>query len=148
MKRLSLAFLALCATAAWGDTPIYKWVDPQGVTHYSTVPHSTTAQAISIANHGTLPNSTTAPAAATTPAPAAGTGAGLSSDDLALTTPTPGDSTACKMGRERLSKYLHADTLYSEDAQGKRQTLSDTDRQKALDDARSYVKQNCGSGGS
>src|SRR5690348_1648717 len=105
MKTI-IAAIALClAGAAWGDTPIYKWVDAQGVTHYSTVPHDSNAKPIDIVNSGTLPNPSTAAA------PASATAA-----DAGLVMPTPADSPACKAGRDRLFKYLHADSLYQVDS--------------------------------
>lgn len=135
-----IAAIALClAGAAWGDTPIYKWVDSQGVTHYSTVPHDSNAKPIDIVNTGTLPSASTAPAPSSATARAAA--------DISLVMPTPADSLDCKAGRDRLFKYLHADSLYQVDANGHKQKLSAEDVQKALDDARDYVRQACSSGG-
>jgi len=139
MKTI-IAAIALClASAAWGDTPIYKWVDAQGVTHYSTVPHDSNAKPIDIVNTGTLPSASTAaaPSSATDRAAA----------DTALVMPTPADSLDCKAARDRLFKYLHADSLYQTDAGGHRQKLSAEDMQKALDDTRNYVRQVCSPGG-
>jgi len=129
------------ASAAWGDTPIYKWVDPQGVVHYSTVPHSDDAKPLNIVNTGSLPNPSTAPlpASAGAPAPA--------SADATLVMPTPADSPACKSGRDRLFKYLHADHLYVLDDKGQKQQMSKDDQDKALNEARDYVRQACGPGG-
>ena len=139
MKTIIAAIALSLAGAAWGDTPIYKWVDTQGVTHYSTVPHDDNAKPIAIVNTGSLPNPSTAaaPAGATDSAAA----------DAALVTPTPADSPACKAGRDRLFKYLHADSLYQVDSSGQKQKLSAEDMQKALDDARGYVRQACSPGG-
>lgn len=135
-----IAAIALClAGAAWGDTPIYKWVDAQGVTHYSTVPHDSNAKPIGIVNSSTLPNPSTAAA----PSSATNTAAA----DATLVMPTPADSPACKAGRDRLFKYLHADSLYQMDSNGQKQQLSVQDMQKALDDAREYVRQACSPGG-
>jgi hypothetical protein len=125
------------ASAAWGDTPIYKWVDPQGVVHYSTVPHSDDAKPLNIVNTGSLPNPSTAPLPAN---------AGASAD-ATLVMPTPADSPACKAGRDRLFKYLHADTLYQMDAKGQKQQMSKEDQDKALNEARDYVRQACAPGG-
>ena len=139
MKTI-IAAIALClASAAWGDTPIYKWVDAQGVTHYSTVPHDSDAKPIGIVNKGSLPAPGTAPAAASA--------TGASSADTTLVTPTPADSPACKAGRDRLFKYLHADSLYQVDSNGQKQKLSASEMQKALDESRDYVREACGPGG-
>jgi hypothetical protein len=135
---LSLGSLLLSA-AAWGDTPIYKWVDAQGQVHHSTVPHSDDAKQLNISNKSTLPNASTAPSAASAVAAA-------SSDDTALVTPTPMDSPACKAGRDRLFRYMHADTLYTVDSGGQKQQLSVADMQKALNEARDYVRQACAPG--
>lgn len=142
IKILLGVFLGACvAAAAWGDTPIYKWVDTQGVVHYSTVPHDDKAQPTNIINKGTLPGATTAPAAASA------NGAGAAVDDAKLTQPTSADSALCKSARDTLSKYLHAGQLYQVNNKGEQQPLSAAEQQKALDDARNYVKQACGSGG-
>ena len=130
----------LLAPAAWGDTPIYKWVDAQGQVHYSTVPHSDEDKQLNIANTSTLPNASTAPA------PTTAAGAASASDDTSLVTPTPTDSPACKAGRDRLFRYMHADTLYTVDASGQKSQLSLADMQKALSEARDYVRQACAPG--
>ena len=145
MKRASLIFLAACTTAAWGDTPIYKWVDSQGVPHYSTVPHSSTAAPISIVNRGDLPNASTAPAAATA---AGGDGAYSVPSDATLVAPTDADSPDCKAGRQQLFKYLHSEHLYTLDEKGQKQEISAADQAKVVTQARNYVNQVCGHGGS
>ncbi|HEU5399416.1 MAG TPA: DUF4124 domain-containing protein [Gammaproteobacteria bacterium] len=139
MKIIIAAVALSLAGAAWSDTPIYKWVDAQGVAHYSTVPHDNNAKPIGIVNTGSLPNPSTAPA----PASATKTAAA----DATLVMPTPADSPACKAGRDRLFKYLHADSLYQIDSNGQKQKLSVQDMQKALDEARDYVRQACSPGG-
>jgi|HubBroStandDraft_5_1064220.scaffolds.fasta_scaffold185285_2 hypothetical protein len=134
---LALGMLVM-ASSAWGDTPIYKWVDAQGGVHYSTVPHSDDAKQLSIVNTGTLPNASTAPGAATAASsPAA---------DASLVMPTQADSPACKAGRDRLFKYLHADHLYVLDDKGQKQQMSKDDQDKALNEARDYVRQACAPG--
>ena len=145
MKRVSLIFLAACTTTAWADTPIYKWVDSQGVAHYSTVPHSSTAAPISIVNRGDLPNASTAPAAATA---AGGDSASPAPDDATLMAPTDADSPDCKAGREQLFKYLHSEHLYTLDEKGEKQEISAADQAKVVAQARNYVKQVCRKGGS
>ena len=133
---LAMSMLVM-ASVAWGDTPIYKWVDAQGVVHYSTVPHSDDAKQISIVNTGTLPNASTAPAAVSA------NGASSAKTDATLVTPTPADSPACKAGRDRLFKYMHADHLYTLDDKGQKQQMSKDDQDKALNEARDYVGQTC-----
>jgi len=135
-KILCASLLACaCMSAALADTPIYKWVDDQGQVHYSTVPHSDKAQPLGIQNTAT-------PHAGTDVTPAAST----APSDAALIASKPTDPPACKFGRDRLAKYLQADKLYSTDDKGKQVALSDAAKQKAVDDAREYVKQTCGSG--
>ena len=145
MKAIPLLALAalLSAASAWADTPIYKWVDAQGVVHYSTEPHGDGAQQTKIINSGnSLPNVSTAPL----PASATGAGTAGASDDT-LVAPQPADSPACKAGRSRLSQYLHADNLYQLDDKGQKVLLSGQDKAKALDDARNYVRLACSPGG-
>ena len=129
----------LLATAAWADTPIYKWVDAQGQVHYSTVPHSDSAKPLDIVNKGTLPNASTAPAAASA-------GDSTANADASLVMPAQTDSPACKAGRDRLFKYLHADHLYVLDDKGQKQQMSKEDQDKALNEARDYVRQACSPG--
>jgi hypothetical protein len=134
--------ILLVAGGAWADTPIYKWVDAQGVVHYSTEPHSDDAKQIKIINSGNaLPGASTAPLPTTAAAPASAT------DDAALVIPTQNDSDACKQGRERLFQYLHADTLYQLDAKGDKQALSKDQQAQAVTQARNYVRQACTPGG-
>ena len=145
MKTISALALGavLLAGAAWADSPIYKWVDSQGVVHYSTEPHSDAAKPIGIVNSGnSLPNPSTAPA----PAGVSGASASAAAD-ATLLQPTPADSPACKAGRDRLFKYLHADNLYQLDDKGQKVPLSKEDQAKALDEARNYVRQACSPGG-
>jgi len=143
MRTLVSAFALgglLLAATTWADTPIYKWIDSQGVVHYSTEPHGSDSKPISVVNTGNgLPNPSTAPAAASA--------SGKASADASLVMPQPADSPACKAGRDRLFRYLHADSLYQVDSSGQKQKLSVEDMQKALDEARDYVQQACGPGG-
>ena len=132
--------MLVMASAAWGDTPIYKWVDAQGQVHYSTVPHSDNAKPLDIVNRGTLPNASTAPGAVSA------NGASSASGDATLVMPTPADSPACKAGRDRLFKYMHADHLYTLDDKGQKQQMSKDDQDKALNEARDYVRQACAPG--
>jgi Domain of unknown function (DUF4124) len=142
MKTLFGVILGACvAVTAWGDSPIYKWVDAQGVVHYSTEPHSDNAQPTNIVNKGTLPNASTAPGAASANGP------GAAVDDTKLTQPTSTDSSLCKSARETLSKYLRSGQLYQVDNKGEQQPLSAAEQQKVIDDARGFVKQACGPGG-
>ena len=135
--------MSILAPAAWADTPIYKWVDAQGVAHYSTEPHGDAAKPIDIVNTGNLPS----PSPGTAPAPASASATSSAAADAALVTPTPADSPICKASRIRLSKYMHADVLYQVDDKGQQQKLSVEDTQKALGEARDYVRQACGPGG-
>ena len=128
------------AGAVAADKPVYKWVDDKGQVHYSFEPHSDNAKALSI--------TTSTPATATTPAPTGATAAAQSYvDDATLTHPQPADTPACAAGRDRLFKYLHADSLYSVDDKGNKVNMPAADRAKALNEARDYVRQACGQGG-
>ena len=137
----SLVLLLALSTAgvARANTPIYKWVDEQGKVHYSTEPHSDKAQPLAIQNTAITHAGTDV-----TPVPGASTNA--AGNDAALLQPQAADTLQCKAARDRLSQYLHADTLYSQDDKGNKTPLSDADRQKALDAARASVRQTCGGG--
>ena len=141
--RLLIASLSLvaglCSTGlVLADTPIYKWVDDQGRVHYSTEPHGDKAQQLAIQNQG---NSSSPPAST---APGA---AGAPQNDALLVQPQATDSPACKVGRDQLFKYLHADSLYTKDDKGNKVPLSADDKKKALDQQRAYVTQVCNGGG-
>ncbi len=139
--KILCASLLACAymSAVLADTPIYKWVDDRGQVHYSTVPHSDKAQPIGIQNTAT-------PHAGTGVTPIPGASTDPAANDASLVQPQAADSPECKAGRDRLFKYLHADKLYTTDALGNKTTLSDADKQQALQQARDYVKQACGGG--
>lgn len=131
---------SLLASAAWADSAIYKWVDAQGVVHYSAEPHGDESKTINVVNTGN-----SLPGASTAAAPVSATAAAAA--DAALVMPTPADSLACKAGRDRLFRYMHADSLYKIDSDGQKQQLSVQDMQKTLDQAREYVRQVCTPGG-
>lgn len=136
-----LASLCL-AGRVLADTPIYKWVDEQGRVHYSTEPHGDKAQQLAVQNQGVDPTQ------AATGAPAPSTAASAQQQrDTKLVQAQQSDSPACKAGRDRLAKYLQADKLFKVDDKGNQVPLSADDKQKALDDARAYVDQTCGGGG-
>ena len=142
MRILTAIIVAalLWATAAAADQSVYKWVDDKGQVHYSTEPHSDNAKALNI--------TTSTPATATTRAPTGATAAAKAYvDDATLIHPQPADSPACAAGRDRLFKYLHADTLYSVDDKGNKVSMSKADHDKALDEARDYVRNACSPGG-
>jgi hypothetical protein len=126
----------LAAGVARADTPIYKWVDEQGQVHYSTVPHSDKAQQLSIQNSA-------APHAGTNVTTVPGASTNAAADDTKLVLPQSNDSPECKAARDILFKYMHADRLYKADDQGKKVSLSANEKQKAMEDARAYVKQTC-----
>ncbi len=141
----TVASFIVAATLVWAgvaaaDKPVYKWVDDKGQVHYSSEPHTDNAKALNI--------TTSTPATASTPAPTGATAAAAAYvDDAALIHPQPADSPACAAGRDRLFKYLHADTLYSVDDKGNKVNMSAADRAKALNEAREYVRQACSPGG-
>jgi hypothetical protein len=103
------------------------------------VPHSDKAQQLSIQN-------TSTPHAGTDVTPVPGASTSDSAGDAQLVMPQPADTAACKAGRDRLFKYMHADSLYSVDDKGNKVPLAPADKAKALDEARNYVKQACGGG--
>ena len=139
------ACIIVAAALSWGaaaiaDQSVYKWVDDKGQVHYSTEPHGDNAKALNI--------TTSTPATASTAAPTGATAAAAAYvGDADLTHAQPADSPACAAGRDRLFKYLHADTLYSLDDKGNKVSMSAADKAKALDEARNYVRQACGTGG-
>jgi hypothetical protein len=140
IKTVCATLLALAyMSSALADTPIYKWVDDKGQVHYSTEPHGDQAQQLGIQNTAT-PNAGTA----VTPVPATSTATAAADAQLVL--PQAADSPTCKAGRDRLFKYLHADSLYSVDDKGNKVPLPTDQKQKALDEARAYVTQACGGG--
>ena len=139
IASLSLVAGLCSASLVLADTPIYKWVDDQGRVHYSTEPHGDKAQQLAIQNQG----NSASPPASTAPGAAPAT----PQNDALLVQPQATDSPACKSGRDRLFKYLHADSLYSKDDKGNKIPLSAADKKKALDEARAYVTQACSGGG-
>ncbi len=143
VTALALGTLLL-AGSAWADSAVYKWVDDQGVVHYSTEPHGDNAKQTNIINTG---NSLPTPSTAPFPASAAGAASASDADDAKLQQETPNDSPACKHNRERLTTYLQASSLYQVDAKGQKTALSDEAKAKALAEARNTVRRTCGSDG-
>jgi len=142
IASLGLAAGLCVAGSSLADTPIYKWVDDQGRVHYSTEPHGDKPQQLAIQNQGNNPSP---PATTAAGAPTANQ---QYQSDAQLVQPQSTDSPACKAGRDRLFKYLHADSLYSLDDKGNKVPLPADQKQKALDEARAYASQACNGGGS
>ena len=143
IASLSLAAGLCAAGLALADTPVYKWVDDQGRVHYSTEPHGDKPQQLAIQNQGNNPS----PPASTAPAAVSAGAAQQASADAQLVQAQSTDTATCKAGRDRLAKYLQADTLYRKDDKGNQVPLSADEKQAALVDARAYVTKNCSGGG-
>jgi hypothetical protein len=87
--RLCLGALLWCVAAgALGATTLYKWVDADGVTHYSDTPEPG-AQRVKIANAQTY-KSTPTPANANRPPPSKPSGPAVGYTHLEVTNPADG----------------------------------------------------------
>jgi uncharacterized protein YecE (DUF72 family) len=131
---------------------IYKWVDAQGVTHYTSEPPPNTAKAVALP----LQNATA------TPAPANGAAnpswqdqdsafrarydkkkAEQALKDQQDVQNAAARRQACYVSRNNVLTAERASNLYTLGAQGERVYMSDAEREQALAGARAAVLKNC-----
>lgn len=130
-RVICLLTAVLLAGSALADSPIYKWVDKDGHTHYSTVPHNSKAKPIDVVN------------TAEGMAPAPGTIAGSAAADSEIPAISPKDTPACKQAKQKLGQYMTADELYTKLPDGKQKKLSPQEQSKVVQRARNDVTVAC-----
>lgn len=152
-----LCLCALAGSAAGQEVSasVYKWVDAQGVTHYSDQPPpGSNAEEMATIRYRKAAGSASAPAKAKGKADAGeaqGQGADKGGDAV-----EPGEGSAsekdkllaqrqanCKEARERVSKYDSAQRLYRPGPNGEREYLTDEELDTERANARRAVEQYC-----
>ena len=161
MKRLSAAsrLLVLCIAGSCGslavaqEASVYKWVDSQGVPHFSDQPPANSgAQELAIhynkTDRAALQASQKAKADLNT---AADTRKGLEADADAAAEADRQKvlaerETNCKAAKDRVEKYNNALRLYKPGPNGERVYLTSEELDVERADANRAVEQSCGQG--
>jgi hypothetical protein len=150
-QRHPLALAAIVACVATNaHAQIYKWIDSQGVTHYTSEPPPNTAKPVALPiQNSPAPSSSTA----TTPSWQDQDSAFRARYDKNKAEQAKKDQQdaanaatrrqACMQARMNVQNAEHASSLYTLDAQGGRVYLSDEQRAQALAGAQSTVQKNC-----
>jgi len=133
-----------CTTAAVAETRIYRWVDADGVVHYSENPQ-VGADLVELRN-SVPPPPTTQPTADEEDA----TGAEPTAVEAAAAPagPTPQQIRAekrynCEQGRERVARIEPRTRLLEVTPGGEVREVSNDERQRRLATARKLVAENC-----
>lgn len=135
--------LGLISAAAQAAERVYKWVDENGVTHFSSTPPPEGAERVKI-NRAPRPSPSTAEAAAAAAAPPG---------DLYADAVQPDNSAIeaenarrqCEKGRNMIAQIEPRPRVFRVDADGTRTYLLDEERMELLDEARSLVAEYCDS---
>jgi len=144
-----LTISALLATASAEET-VFKWVDNNGVTHYSAQPPDGIAfERISIQHAG----GAALPTQADSPGPSAATGPDAETEaehvlpELAETRVEPPDpelvAERCRQARENLSWLTERTQLLFEDETGQTRRLDEDERQNLIEENRAFIDQWC-----
>jgi hypothetical protein len=141
--------LAMASLAEAQDTSVYKWVDPQGVPHYSDQPPTdASAEELNIrvrrtdktvAQNRPKPKSE---AGETAPAPAANE-ADQSAEDADRQKVLAERAATCEKARDRVAKYGNARRLYKPGPDGERIYLTDEEIDAERADAERAVTEWC-----
>jgi len=128
MSRIGLAVL-LTAYAACAAAAIYKWVDRDGVTHYSETPPPPEVQTKELA----IPTAPSAPAAAE-PATAAAPGAPAApSSEADKEKLAKSRAVQCAQVKDTLHALNSGGPLYTSNSAGDQVLLTQADREEALE---------------
>jgi hypothetical protein len=148
-----LGALALPAAAA-----VYKWVDPQGVIHYSDLPPppegkllsvDTSAHTTTSARTSEAPRPAQMPAAATamrsaTTGPAASPEAAARLKQTVDSDVSNARADQCKQAQEKYANYIRSRRLYKTGANGERIYLTDQELETERLNAKHEVDEFCG----
>lgn len=142
MNRIILSVLLVCcmlSASAWATRGAYKWVDDDGVTHYSDRMGDKPAEVLHV---DSLP-----------PASADNNDKKLllkkkpeSKTDVNKKTPAISEKARqanCVKAKDTLKRYQSMSRMYRQNQQGNRQYLSDEERANTIEQARSAVTQWC-----
>jgi hypothetical protein len=135
-------------TTLWLCTPgvsaeVYKWVDPEGNTHYtSSPPPGQKAEAVKTApapGAANPPHEPQKSAPSATPTPAAG-----KPQPSAEPTLTPQErAERCEKAKSRLDGLQNSQRIYKTDAEGNRTRLTDEEREAGIAKAQEDIATHC-----
>jgi len=144
---LAAGLATLLAAAMPAAADVYKWLDPQGHTHYSDRPPPADAKLLSVepgagTHHAERAPPPAAPTAAA-PAPASAADAARLKQqvdaDVASTR-----AAQCKAAQERYQNYVGSRRIFKEGANQERIYLSDAEAETERLNARRAVAELCG----
>ncbi len=138
--RLILMCCALLPMLAANAGEVYRWVDENGVVHYSDRPVTDQAERVAVR----APRPTQTPPAP----PPADVPAGSDAQGKLFAEPDPEQvdaqrSANCEAARARLAQLERAPRLYREGADGERQFLADDEIEVLREEARELVDAWC-----
>jgi Domain of unknown function (DUF4124) len=149
MRLLPLTALVLTAALGIARADVYRWVDEQGVPHYSDqwVPGSVIIKTVKPHPAG---SDTTARTTAQKGLSAAGNRASQELSDQANARAVQDDvvrtrEVQCKAARERYQRAIESRRVYKENANGEREYLTEQAADAYREQARKAVLERCGS---
>ncbi|GAB1261372.1 DUF4124 domain-containing protein [Aurantivibrio plasticivorans] len=130
-----LGFLSFSAQAA---QTFYKWVDQDGVTHYSArKPHGQEAEEVTIRG-GRQTSSPQSQPKEPTPS------SQPSSADAAATASTANkDQERCSIAKENLTTLQSFSRVREKDSDGEYRVLSEEEKQKRIENLKAIIKESC-----
>jgi len=144
---LSLVLLVACALpSAASAGEVYRWVDADGVVHYSDRASTRSAESV------TIKPLAPASGAATRPASQSAQDGGASSETAAAKTKNANDRVAairadeCEKAKARLTKFRAADRLLITDPEGVQREMTPDEKIQALAQAEEQEQAFCGGG--
>lgn len=142
LPRIVLLMVLVLPAAATAD--VYRWVDDQGVAHYSDQPTGD-AQAVDIRSAGTAKGAPAAREAQQDEQPdVAPTADGEGADDAAAKARVRADQ--CAKAKDRLTKLRNAQRILVKEDNGKQRELSPDEQVDEIVRAEDRVDSLCGSG--
>ncbi|MEM9532210.1 MAG: DUF4124 domain-containing protein [Pseudomonadota bacterium] len=140
---ITVVLLGLVFATAHGAERVYKWVDENGVTHFSSTPPPEGAERVKI-NRAPRPSAGAAAAAESAAAPQGELYAdAVQPDNSAIEAENA--RRQCEKGRNMIAQIEPRPRVFRVDADGTRTYLEDEERMELLDEARSLVSEFCDS---
>ena len=143
LRLISITALVLAGACTLARADVFRWVDEQGVVHYSDewMPGSTVVKTtMRPHSESTSPSSTTSAASRLNEQLAGQDNARAVQQDVAKAR-----DSQCTWAKDRYMKAIASRRVYKEGKDGERQYMSDTDADAYREQARKDVQQACGS---
>lgn len=144
LRVLTVTAVVLAGALGVARADVWRWVDPQGITHYSDewVPGSVLVKTVK-QHPGSASRSSSSLTTTSNRISAQLTedsNARAMRDDMAKA-----HDAMCSAAKDRYFKAIESRRVYKEDANGERQYLSDADADSYREQARKDVQDRCGS---